>query len=129
MNPAMLLMGVYVLVTFALQLIFFMISRFVDQIAPDWSLLVFLVLFLCAYGFAWPVAVHLTEPETVEGALRDDLLTLQHEGLIRSFSVEHRKDGPFVQVYPGENCPPDLRSELIEALGRNVAETRISVAT
>lgn len=129
MNAALVLMGAYILVTMVLQVLFFLVSEAVDKISPDWSLLVFLVLFMCAYGFAWPIAVRITEPKTVEDALRNDLLTLQKSGLIGSFDVEHRKDGPFVQVSRGRESPVDLRAVLVNALGHAVAENRISVAT
>jgi hypothetical protein len=129
MNPALLLMGVYILVTFVLQGLFFLVSQLVDSIAPEWSLLVFLILFMCAYGFAWPIAVRITEPKTVEDALRQDLLTLQRSGTIRAFSVEHRKDGPFVQVTRSSDSPTNLREVLVNALGHAVSENRISVAT
>jgi membrane protein implicated in regulation of membrane protease activity len=129
MNPALLLMGVYILVTFVLQALFFGVSQIVDRVAPDWSLLVFLILFMCAYGFGWPIAVRITEPKTVEDALRQDLLTLQKAGTIGRFSVEHRKDGPFVQVTRGGESPANLREVLVNALGHAVTETRISVST
>jgi hypothetical protein len=128
MNPALLLMGVYLLVTLVLQGSFILVSRFIDQFSEEWSLLVFLVLFMAAFALAWPIAVRITEPKTVEGALQNDLLTLQKQGLIRRFSVEHRKDGPFVQVSPGMNSPPDLRPVLVLALGGAVAENRISIS-
>ena len=129
MSPALVLMGVYVLVTFALQVIFFGVSKVFDGLFPEWSLLIFLTLFMCAYGLAWPIAVRLTEPKTVEGALQADLATLQKQGLIRTFSVEHGKQGPFVQVTPGPNSPPDLRGVLVSTLGHMVSERSISIGT
>jgi hypothetical protein len=65
-SSAMMLMAVYVLITFVIQFVFFMVSQFIDHVAPDWSLIVFLCLFMCAYGFAWPLAVRVTEPKPVE---------------------------------------------------------------
>jgi hypothetical protein len=129
MNASLILIGAYILVTIVLQGIFFGVSEAVDKFAPQWSLLVFLILFMCAYGIAWPIAVRITEPKTIEDALRNDLLTLQHAGTIGGFSVEHRKDGPFVQVTRGVNSPPNLREALVNALGHVVLENRISVAT
>lgn len=63
MNPALVLMGVYILVTIVLQGLFFLVSEAVDKIVPDWSLLAFLILFMTAYWVAWPIAVRLTEPK------------------------------------------------------------------
>ena len=50
MNPALVLIGAYILVTMVLQLIGFVISRSVDQIVPSLSLFVFLGLFMCSFG-------------------------------------------------------------------------------
>ena len=58
---AMALMIVYVLTAFVLQFIGFLISRLVDYEWPTAGLMTFLVLFLAAYGFAWPIAVWITE--------------------------------------------------------------------
>ena len=63
MNPALVLMGVYILVTIVLQGLFFLVSEAVDKFVPDWSLLAFLILFMTAYWVAWPIAVRLTEPK------------------------------------------------------------------
>jgi hypothetical protein len=62
MNPALILLGAYIVLTLVLQTLFLLFSRFVDQFAPEWSLLVFLILFMGAYALAWPIAVRLTEP-------------------------------------------------------------------
>ncbi len=50
MNPALVLIGAYILVTMVLQLLGFVISRSVDMVAPSLSLLVFLGLFMCSFG-------------------------------------------------------------------------------
>ena len=50
MNPALVLIGAYILVTMVLQLLGFVISRGVDQIVPSLSLFVFLGLFMCSFG-------------------------------------------------------------------------------
>jgi hypothetical protein len=54
-------MIVYVLTTFAVQLIGFLISRLVDYEYPTLGLMTFLVLFLGAFGIAWPIAVRIAE--------------------------------------------------------------------
>ena len=58
---ALLLMGVYVLTTIAVQFIGFLISRLVDLQFPTFSVMVFLMLFLAAFGIAWPIAVRIAE--------------------------------------------------------------------
>lgn len=58
---ALLLMGVYVLTTIAVQFIGFLISRLVDTQFPAFSVMVFLMLFLAAFGIAWPIAVRIAE--------------------------------------------------------------------
>jgi hypothetical protein len=58
---ALLLMGVYVLTTIAVQFIGFLISRLVDLQFPAFSVMVFLMLFLAAFGIAWPIAVRIAE--------------------------------------------------------------------
>ena len=50
MNPALVLIGAYILVTMVLQLLGFVISRGVDMAVPSLSLLVFLSLFLGSFG-------------------------------------------------------------------------------
>lgn len=58
---ALLLMGTYILTTIAVQFIGFLISRLVDLQFPSFSVMVFLMLFLAAFGIAWPIAVRITE--------------------------------------------------------------------
>lgn len=55
------LMIIYVLIAIVMQGIGFLISRMVDFEWPAAGLLTFLILFMAAYGFAWPVAVRVTE--------------------------------------------------------------------
>jgi hypothetical protein len=55
------LMGIYILTAFVLQFFGFVISRLIDYEWPAAGLMTFLVLFLMAYGFAWPIAVWITE--------------------------------------------------------------------
>jgi hypothetical protein len=58
---ALTLMIVYVLITFTVQFIGFLISRMVDYEWPTLGLMTFLILFLAAFGIAWPIAVRITE--------------------------------------------------------------------
>lgn len=55
------LMGIYVLTAFVMQGIGFVISRVVDYQYPAAGLMTFLIIFMGAYGLAWPVAVWITE--------------------------------------------------------------------
>jgi hypothetical protein len=125
MNPTLILIGAYLVVTIVLQLIGFVISRAVDQIAPSVSLLVFLTLFLGSFGLGWPIAVRITQPKTAEGRLKNDLLVLRSTGMIGEFSVENRKDVLFVQISAATNSPSNLRHVVAEALGGAIAESRI----
>jgi hypothetical protein len=127
MNPAILLLMTYVLVVMVLQALGFGISRLVDYINPDLSLLVFLVLFMGAFGLAWPIAVRLTEPKSVKAALENDLKTLCHTGMIGDFTVTDRRDGSYLSVTPGPNSPPDLRRALAVTLQSLISEDRITV--
>jgi uncharacterized membrane protein YhaH (DUF805 family) len=71
MNPAILLLMTYVFVVMALQALGLGASRLVDYASPSWSLLFFLVLFIGAFGLAWPIAVRLTEPKSLQSASTD----------------------------------------------------------
>jgi hypothetical protein len=58
--------AITLLVTFALTAVAvqfggFLISQVVDRIWPTAGLLTFLILFLAAYGIAWPIAVRIAE--------------------------------------------------------------------
>jgi hypothetical protein len=54
-------MIVYVLTTGVVQFVGFLISRLVDYAYPTLGLMTFLILFLGAFGLAWPIAVRITE--------------------------------------------------------------------
>ena len=58
---ALTLMIVYVLTTAFVQLIGFVISRGIDYQWPTLGLTTFLILFLAAFGLAWPIAVRIAE--------------------------------------------------------------------
>lgn len=58
---ALTLMIVYVLTTMTVQLFGFLISRLVDYEWPTLGLMTFLILFLGAFGVAWPIAVRIAE--------------------------------------------------------------------
>lgn len=58
---ALTLMIVYVLTLISVQFIGFLISRLVDYEFPTLGLMTFLVLFLGAFGLAWPIAVRIAE--------------------------------------------------------------------
>jgi hypothetical protein len=51
----------YVLTTVSVQFIGFLISRLVDYEWPTLGLMTFLILFLGAFGLAWPIAVRIAE--------------------------------------------------------------------
>jgi hypothetical protein len=58
---ALTLMIVYVLTTISVQFLGFLISRLVDYEWPTLGLMTFLILFLGAFGLAWPIAVRIAE--------------------------------------------------------------------
>ena len=58
---AAILMIVYILTTISVQFLGFLISRLVDYQYPTLGLMTFLVLFLGAFGLAWPIAVRIAE--------------------------------------------------------------------
>ena len=58
---ALTLMIVYLLITVAVQFIGFLVSRLVDYNYPTLGLMTFLILFLGAFGIAWPIAVRVAE--------------------------------------------------------------------
>lgn len=55
------LMIAYVLSVLTLQFIGFLISRAVDYQWPTLGLMTFLILFMAAFGFAWPLAMRVAE--------------------------------------------------------------------
>ena len=58
---ALLLMIVYIFTTALVQFLGFLISRVVHLQFPSTSVMTFLVLFLAAFGLAWPISVYVTE--------------------------------------------------------------------
>jgi hypothetical protein len=58
---ALTLMIVYVLTLITVQFLGFVISRLVDYQYPTLGLMTFLILFLGAFGLAWPIAVRVAE--------------------------------------------------------------------
>ncbi len=58
---ALTLMVVYVLTLFSVQVVGFLISRLVDYQFPAMSMMTFLLLFIAAFGIAWPIAVRIAE--------------------------------------------------------------------
>ena len=58
---SLILMVTYVLTTLSVQLIGFAVSRLVDYEWPTLGLMTFLILFLGAFGIAWPIAVRIAE--------------------------------------------------------------------
>ena len=55
------LLVVYVLSIITIQFVGFLISRMVDSQFPAFGLMTFLILFMAAFGLAWPVAVLVAE--------------------------------------------------------------------
>ena len=58
---ALTLMIVYGLTVLSVQFIGFLISRLVDYEWPTLGLMTFLILFLGAFGIAWPIALRVAE--------------------------------------------------------------------
>jgi len=58
---ALTLMIVYALTTLSVQFLGFLISRLVDYEWPTLGLMTFLILFMAAFGIAWPIAVRVAE--------------------------------------------------------------------
>jgi hypothetical protein len=58
---ALTLMVVYVLTTISVQFVGFVISRLINYEWPTLGLMSFLILFLAAFGIAWPIAVRVAE--------------------------------------------------------------------
>jgi hypothetical protein len=58
---ALTLMVVYVLTLISVQFAGFLVSRLVDYEFPTLGLMTFLVLFIGAFGIAWPIAVRVAE--------------------------------------------------------------------
>jgi hypothetical protein len=58
---AAILLFVYVVTTITIQFLGFLISRLVNYEWPTLGLMTFLLLFMGAFGLAWPVAVRVAE--------------------------------------------------------------------
>jgi len=58
---ALLLMATYIATLIVVQFVGFLISRVVDLQYPNISVMVFLLLFIGAFGIAWPIAVRIAE--------------------------------------------------------------------
>ena len=58
---AAILMGIYILTTITVQILGFGISEVASRQWPTAGLMTFLVLFMAAFGIAWPIAVAITE--------------------------------------------------------------------
>ena len=56
-----ILMIIYILTTGVVQFGGFLISRLVEFEYPAFGLTTFLILFLAAFGVAWPIAVRIAE--------------------------------------------------------------------
>ncbi len=58
---AVTLIVTFVLTAAVVQFAGFLISQVIDRVWPTAGLLTFLILFLMAYGIAWPIAVRIAE--------------------------------------------------------------------
>ena len=58
---AITLLVTFVLTAIVIQFCGFLISQVIDRVWPTAGLLTFLILFLAAYGIAWPIAVRIAE--------------------------------------------------------------------
>ena len=58
---ALILLVTYVVTTVAVQFIGFLISQLIDRQFPTFGLMTFLILFIGAFGIAWPIAVRIAE--------------------------------------------------------------------
>jgi Sec-independent protein secretion pathway component TatC len=56
-----LLLAIYVVTTIVVQFLGFAVSQAVNTQWPTMALMTFLVLFMLAFGLAWPIAVRITE--------------------------------------------------------------------
>ena len=56
-----ILLIVYVLTVFSVQLFGFLVSRLVEYQWPTLGLMTFLLLFMAAFAIAWPLAVLIAE--------------------------------------------------------------------
>jgi len=58
---SLILMITYILMLISVQFAGFVISRLVDYQFPTLGLMTFLILFIAAFGIAWPIAVRVAE--------------------------------------------------------------------
>jgi len=58
---ALTLMIVYLLTLMTVQFVGFLTSRLLDFQFPTLGLMTFLILFIAAFGLAWPIAVRIAE--------------------------------------------------------------------
>lgn len=58
---ALIAIGVFIATAIVLQFVGFLISRATSSMWPSAGLLTFLILFIAAYGIAWPIAVRIAE--------------------------------------------------------------------
>jgi hypothetical protein len=56
-----ILMFIYVLTVISVQFVGFLVSRLVEYEWPTIGLMTFLLLFMAAFGIAWPIAVLVAE--------------------------------------------------------------------
>jgi hypothetical protein len=56
-----ILMGTYIVTTIVVQFVGFLVSQLVEYEFPNLGLLTFLILFIGAFGLAWPLAVFIAE--------------------------------------------------------------------
>lgn len=55
------LMLVYILTAAVVQFLGFLISRIVEYQWPSFGLMAFLIIFMAAFGIAWPIALRVAE--------------------------------------------------------------------
>ncbi|MPZ58393.1 MAG: hypothetical protein GEU91_18250 [Rhizobiales bacterium] len=73
MNPALVLIATYIVITAVLQFVGFVVSWLVEMVYPTFGLATFLALFLSMFWLAWPIAVRISgawAPEVGPGAPR-----------------------------------------------------------
>jgi hypothetical protein len=55
------LMLVYILTAAVVQFAGFLVSRLVEYAWPSFGLMAFLIIFMAAFGIAWPIALRIAE--------------------------------------------------------------------
>jgi hypothetical protein len=58
---ALILIGIFVVTAAIVQFLGFLVSQMISTVMPGAALLTFLILFIAAYGIAWPIAVRIAE--------------------------------------------------------------------